>query len=118
MRIGEKNRVVTVEIEDPATPAAQRSPLAEQPAPARTPTTGGSARVVPWVLTAASVTALGVGTAAGISGLSQQREMERTCVPSCSSSAVTQMRTAYVIADVGWIVGAVAGAAAIYTWVR
>ncbi len=117
VRIGEKNRVVTVEIDDPPTPNAQRAQLAEAP-PAKPATTGATSRVLPWVLTAASVTALGVGTAAGISGLSQQREMERTCVPLCSSNAVTQMRTAYVIADIGWIVGAVAGAAAIYTWVR
>jgi hypothetical protein len=111
VREGEPLRVVSMILE--RTESAGASPV--PPAP---PVTTDAARfpVVPVVLAAASVVALGVFAYAGATGASDYRNLERTCAPDCARGEADGVRTRFLVADVALLVGLASGVAAAALW--
>lgn len=68
--------------------------------------------VVPVVLGATSLVALGAFAFFGATGASDYRGLERTCAPDCASARADGVRTKFLIADVALVVAVVSGVAA------
>jgi hypothetical protein len=97
---GEKNHVVVVDSGSaPATP--------EGPPPAKTEPWSFSTKV--WVLAGVGAAGLIGFTAFGLMGKGDEK-----CAPNCTDDQVSTLRTHYVLADVGLLIGLIAGGAATY----
>jgi hypothetical protein len=112
VREGEPVRVVSMTLK--RTEIADASPV--RPAP---PVTTNAARfpVVPVVLAATSVVALGVFAYAGATGASDYRSLERTCAPDCARVEADGVRARFFVADVALVVAIASGVAAAALWI-
>jgi hypothetical protein len=115
VRVGERERLVILTDPAPATTAKAEVPWTP-PSPQPAERAKGSL-VWPIGLSALSAAAFITAIGAGVSGLNQQHQLESTCAPSCSQEAVDGMHTAYVVADVSLVVGAILGVGALGLWV-
>lgn len=105
LREGEGIRVLTVTL---------RSPAPEPPAPGPVPQP--PRRTSPWVYVLGATSLVGFGVFGGFawSGAARYDELEGSCAPRCPAGDIDGVRTRFLIADVGLVVGAVSlGAAAL-----
>lgn len=108
VREGEKNRLVQVKAEPEAKPvvaAAPVQPLTPAPPP---PVTKSGPPVAAWVATGVAVVGLGTFGTFAILGSKDKNELE-DCAPSCPASERDrrdQLKTKFLIADIGLGVGA------------
>jgi hypothetical protein len=111
LREGEPVRVLSVML--------RRASLAVPPPPSPPPVVTARPKglpVVPIVLGAASVVALGVFSYAGLKGASDYRDLERECGGHCASDRIDGVRSTFLVADVALVVAAVSAGAALTVW--
>lgn len=112
---GEKSKRVSADF-GALTPGLREEPSGRRPKgdPGPPPKTGIEA-VPPlaWVMGGVAVVGLGTFTVFALSGKGKESTLADTCSPNCSDSEVSSVKTSYVLADVGLVVGLIAGAAAV-----
>jgi len=114
IRVGEKHRLLTVSLfsVNPPPPPVIVKPVIPPPPP---PRVGTAAKVL---LIGGGVAVAG-GIALGTSGWLKERELRRTCAPSCDPDDVDSARLRLRLADVSLLVGAAAlTAAGVLIWSR
>ncbi len=94
LREGEKLRKIEVSFA-----ATAKGPTGEE-GPEKTAPQGAGAPVVPIVVGALGVAAIGVGATFGALGLMEQGDLEKTCAPECTADRVDGVRTKLLVADV------------------
>jgi hypothetical protein len=104
---GMRYRIVSVDFatEKPAAPAVA-NPVA--PLPATAPPAAPAERPVPVIVyPLLGVGAVGLGSFAlfGLMGKSKQSDLENTCKPNCTDSALKPMKTSYLVGDISLGVG-------------
>jgi hypothetical protein len=100
-----------VKLEPAPAPTPVPAAPPEEPAPAESKKTP----VVVWVLGGVAVVGLAGFVGFGISGRSQQSDLD-DCKPNCSQGDVDDMKRTYLFADIALGVAAVAGGAAAYLY--
>ena len=116
VRVGEKNRRVSVSFASPES-AAPLASAAEAPATrvesADEAKKRGQKRTIAYVLAGTSAAALGSFVVFGASGKSAENDLRDSCSPDCPQGDVDAVRTKYIVADISLAVSAVSlGAAA------
>jgi hypothetical protein len=115
LRIGEKNRTVSVTFPAPAS-GAPAEPLSEPVTVLESPAADKKRRqkrTIAYVLAGTSAAALGTFVVFAVTGKNAERDLRDSCSPDCPEQDVSDVRTKYVIADVSLAVSAVSlGAAA------
>jgi hypothetical protein len=105
LREGEKLRKI-----DASFTAAKQE--VNEPPPAGSPgkpaEQGPGAPVVPILVGALGVAAIGVGATFGALGLAEKGDLEKSCAPGCTDDRVDSVRTKLLAADIGVAAGAVA----------
>ena len=110
---GEKRRRVVVDFSEGArgggTANGHAAPETPAPAPRRS--------VLPWVFGGVAVAGAAAFGGFAIAGYVQERNLASSCAPACTKDQVNQVRTSYVISDVGLGVAAVGlGGALLTLW--
>lgn len=81
------------------------------PPPARAPTRGLSP--VTWMTAGAAVVGLGLFVGFGIKGRMDASDLRSTCAPGCTEEQRSDVRTTYLVADVGLLAALVLGATSV-----
>lgn len=116
LQAGDKARVVGFAFVSPPAPSPTAAPAA---APAPVSGAGAASRPVPTLTYVLGGTALGAAITGGVLGamaLSERSEREASCAPLCSSSQLDRLSNLTVAADVSFVVAALAGGAALYSY--
>ncbi len=109
LKEGQRDEKITLDV-----PAAERpAPAEPPPAPAPAPS-----RISPavWVLGGVAVVGLGGFVGFGLSGKSQESDLD-ACKPDCTRDDVDAMRRSYLFADISLGVALVAGGLGAYLYV-
>ena len=106
---GVKNRTVLLELKAIAAPVVVMAPPKEL-GKSKQPTTG--TWVATGVLGATAVAGLAVFAGMGLSGNGRYDDLKEQCAGRCASADVDKLRTRYLVADVGLVVGVAAAVAA------
>ncbi len=113
IREGEKNRLISTDLDGRApTPAPSLHGTAGG-APAPASSSGGPAWL-PYAVGGVGLLGIAGFATFGLVGNSQKADREKTCAPECSSADVGSVRTMYHLADVSLGVGVVAFGVATY----
>lgn len=94
LREGEKLRKIDVSFQ-----AAAGQPTGKE-TPEKAAPQGPGAPVVPILVGALGVAAIGVGATFGALGLTEKGDLEKTCAPDCTADRVDGVRTKLLVADV------------------
>ncbi|HMA91658.1 MAG TPA: hypothetical protein VKP30_03185 [Polyangiaceae bacterium] len=104
-REGEKNRLITAQIEE-ASASAGPSPLVAE-SPAMQPATDKPGSWLPYGFGGLGVLGIAGFAVLGMIGNSELKERERSCAPTCTDSDVNSVKTKYYLADASLGVGVV-----------
>jgi hypothetical protein len=75
------------------------------------------ARVAPIALGATAAVALTVFGIAAVKGALDYRRLDRACRPQCSAGEIDGVKSTFLVADIGLVVGLVTGGAAAAFWI-
>lgn len=107
---GEKNRKVAADFGTLKPPASERPPP-----PSREP--ASSVPVLAFVAGGVAIASVGSFAFFALSGKSEEKDLARSCGPSCSDDQLSGVKRDYVIADVSLVIGVVAAVtAAVLAW--
>jgi hypothetical protein len=109
LRVGEKNRPVSVQFED--LPITKPDSTPEEALPAEH---GAGRGPWPWVLAGVSVASFGGFMFFGLTGLSEKNRLLDTCAAACSEGDASRVRNDYIAADILLVVSLLAAGGATY----
>ncbi len=117
LREGERNRVLAPVLQPVPSSPAPAGPVNGSTAPPEPQPSSGGIPVAAWAIGGVGVVALGSFAYFGISGHSDQNNLEQgpgKCAPNCTDAQVSPIRTKFIVADVSLAVGVVALGVATY----